>query len=140
VSSDTGVAPTKEFIVAFSTKDADVFIRILIDDLIIASGTTNGVYIVAGGTASVSRGDKICWLVEMLNPKSSGYAMINEIGNAGAWGTTGQPEMATDITDGTAYVGLAEVAGNFNYNMSLDIVSSTGEAVTTKFVPGLVVA
>ncbi|SUA89642.1 hypothetical protein [Pandoraea pulmonicola] len=125
---------------AFSTKDADVFIRILIDDLIIASGTTNGVYIIPNATMNVSRGDKICWLVEMLNPKSSGYATINEIGNAGAWGTTGQPEMATDITDGTAYVGIAEAAGTFYYNTSLDIVSSTGETVTAKFAPAVVVA
>lgn len=125
---------------AFSTKDADDFIRILIDDLVVAPGTANGVYMVAGNCTRVSRGDKICWRIEMLNPKSVGYAIINEVGNCGAWGSTGQPQMATDITDKTAYVGTAEVAGTFSYNLSMDIVASTGQVATVQIAPQIVVA
>ncbi|OZI23162.1 hypothetical protein CAL26_06695 [Bordetella genomosp. 9] len=120
---------------AWNTTDADVFIRILVDDLVVTMGQSTGIYFIDSSKAFVSRGSIICWKVEMLNPKSPGLSTIVEVGDCYAWGTTGTPQIAADISDGTAYVGTAETAGTFNYIVSIDVVASTGQANTIKITP-----
>ncbi|CAM3529941.1 hypothetical protein BOSP111201_10530 [Bordetella sputigena] len=119
----------------FATTDADVYIRILIDDLVVSPGQTTGVYWVDSSQARVSRGSVICWKLELVNPKSPGIATFVEIGDCSAWGATGTPQLASDNTDNTAYVGSATTAGTYTYDVSFDVIASTGNPSTIKVTP-----
>lgn len=125
---------------AFRTTDADVYIRILIDDLVVSLGQTTGVYWIDSSQSRVPRGSVICWRIEMLNPKSPGMATIVEVGDCSAWGTAGTPQVSSDITDHTAYVGTAAAAGTYTYDVYFDVISRTGDANTIKVTPTIIVS
>lgn len=136
---------------AISTEDCDIFIRVLVDEMTVMPGTGNGIYMVdntmpAGGAGEggaglvtrAGRGEKICWKVELVDPNSTGIVTITDVGNAGAWGSTGQPEPASD--DPNSYAGVAETAGSFSYHFAINVMKSTGEPVSLQIQPGISVS
>ena len=117
-----------------------VFIQIWVDINAVQNGSTRGVYMVDNrvGNGSqnegspalstkVTNGSTIQWSIYNIDANSAALLSIVDIGNCAVWGAGGQPEVGT----GGAFIGQAQVVGEANYPININVQKQVGSAGIT---------
>lgn len=133
---------------AIPTTSCSVFIQIWVDTNATQTGSTRGVYLVDNRVASGSQNEgsanlttactqnsNICWEIFTIDPNSTASVQIQSIGNSNAWGSSGQPQVASD--NANAFTGQAQNPGAAGYQVNFNVTLGTGSGFSVTVSPNV---